>query len=70
MQLEQASAAAEAPDLISKIDQAMSALHTERQKGSIAGGRISGGLVQIGELENLAVISDLHGDSKSLYQIL
>lgn len=48
----------------------MAALQAERQKGSIVGGRISGGLMQIGELENLAVISDLHGDSKSLYRIL
>lgn len=48
----------------------MAALQAERQKGSMAGGRISGGLVQIGELENLVVISDLHGDSTSLYRIL
>lgn len=70
LQLEQASAAADSSDLVSKMDQAMAALRVERQKGSIAGGRISGWLVRIDELENLAVISDLHGDSKSLYRIL
>jgi len=42
----------------------------EKQNNIIAGGRVSGGLVEIAELENLAVISDLHGDSKSLFQIL
>jgi 3',5'-cyclic AMP phosphodiesterase CpdA len=36
----------------------------------IAGGRVEGGLVEIHELENLAVISDLHGDSYSLFRIL
>lgn len=36
----------------------------------IVGGRVEGGLVEIHELENLAVISDLHGDSYSLFRIL
>jgi protein phosphatase len=45
-------------------------MQAERQKKSIAGGRVNGGLVEIHELENLAVISDLHGDSKSLFRIL
>ena len=52
------------------MEQATSALQAERQKGSIAGGKVSGGLVEISELKGLAVISDLHGDSKSLYRIL
>ena len=70
MQLEHDSAAVDASSIISKIDQATATLQAERQKGNIAGGIISGGLVQISELENLVVISDLHGDSKSLYRIL
>jgi protein phosphatase len=36
----------------------------------MAGGRVDGGLVKIAKLENLAVISDLHGDSRSLYRVL
>lgn len=48
----------------------MGALQAERQRKSIPGGRVSGGLVEIRELESLAVVSDLHGDSKSLYRIL
>jgi protein phosphatase len=53
-----------------KIGQAAGALQAERHKKSVAGGRISGGLVEIHELENLAIIGDLHGDSKSLFRIL
>ncbi|HEY3094633.1 MAG TPA: metallophosphoesterase family protein [Nitrososphaera sp.] len=45
-------------------------MQTERQKKSITGGRVSGGLVELRELEKLAVVSDLHGDSKSLFRIL
>jgi protein phosphatase len=53
-----------------KIGQAAGALQQERQKKRIAGGRVNGGLVEIRDLENLVIISDLHGDSKSLFQIL
>ena len=45
-------------------------MHAERKKGSIAGGKVSGGLVEITDLQNLAVISDLHGDSVSFFKIL
>ena len=45
-------------------------LQAERQKKIIAGGRVRGGLVEIHNLENLVIISDLHGDSKSLFRIL
>ncbi len=70
MQLEQDSAAADASSIMTKLDQAATALQAERQQGGLAGGRVNGGLVQIDVLENLVVISDLHGDSKSLYKIL
>src|SRR5437867_2231768 len=53
-----------------KIEQAIGAMHEERQRKSIAGGKVEGGLAEINDLENLAVIGDLHGDSKSLFQIL
>lgn len=57
-------------DFAQKIVQAIGALQEERQRKSIAGGKVKGGLVDIYDLENLAVISDLHGDSKSLFRIL
>ena len=57
-------------DFAQKIVQAIGVLQEERQRKSIAGGKVKGGLVEIHDLENLAVISDLHGDSKSLFRIL
>ncbi len=70
LQLRLSAAWAGASDFIQKIEQATAALQAERQMKSIAGGRVEGGLVEIHELENLAVISDLHGDSYSLFRIL
>ncbi len=70
LQLEQSAAKADALDFLHKIEQASGALQAERQKKSIAGGKVNGGLVEVQELEKLAVISDLHGDSKSLFRIL
>ncbi len=45
-------------------------LVTERSRGRMVGGVVSGGLVEIHELDNLVIISDLHGDLKSLDRIL
>lgn len=70
MQLEQSASNADSSDFVQKIVQAAGAMQQERQKNAIAGGTVTGGLVEINELENLAIISDLHGDSKSLFQIL
>lgn len=68
LQLKQS--AAKASDFLQKIEQAINTLQAERQRKSIAGGKVDGGLVEIQELDNLAIISDLHGDSKSLFRIL
>lgn len=70
LQLRLSAAWAGASDFIQKIEQTTAALQAERQMKGIAGGRVEGGLVEIHELENLAVISDLHGDSYSLFRIL
>jgi protein phosphatase len=70
LQLEQSASKADVSDFMQKIGQAAGALQAERQKKSIAGGKVNGGLVEIRKLENLAVIGDLHGDSKSLFRIL
>jgi len=70
LQLRLSAAWAGASDFIQKIEQATAALQAERQMKGIAGGRVEGGLVEIHELENLAVISDLHGDPYSLFRIL
>jgi hypothetical protein len=70
MQLKQSAANPGALGFLRKIEQAAGALESERRKKSIAGGKISGGLVEIQELDNLGIVSDLHGDSKSLFMIL
>lgn len=70
LQLRLSAAWAGASDFIQKIEQATAVLQAERQMKGIVGGRVEAGLVEIHELENLAVISDLHGDSYSLFRIL
>jgi len=68
--LEQIATRTGASDFVYQIEQATQSLQAERQNGNIAGGKITGGLVEIHNLQNLAIISDLHGDSKSLFNIL
>lgn len=70
LSLQQSAAKADAPDFLQKIEQAIGALQAERKKGSIAGGKVTGGLMEIHDLQNLVVISDLHGDSHSFFRIL
>jgi protein phosphatase len=53
-----------------KIEQAIGTLQAERKKGSIVGGKVTGGLVEIRDLQNLVIVSDLHGDSDSLFRVL
>jgi diadenosine tetraphosphatase ApaH/serine/threonine PP2A family protein phosphatase len=61
---------ADALDFIHKIRQAEYTLQAGRRRKSIAGGQICGGLVEVYDLENLVIISDLHGDSRSLFRVL
>ncbi|HEX2614294.1 MAG TPA: metallophosphoesterase, partial [Nitrososphaera sp.] len=68
--MQQSAAKADAPDFLQKIEQAIGTLQAERKKGSIAGGKVTGGLMEIHDLQNLVVISDLHGDSHSFFRIL
>jgi predicted phosphodiesterase len=70
LKLAESAANATASDFIEKIEQTAYTLQTERQRKSIAGGKVNGGLVEIYNLQDLVVVSDLHGDSKSLFQIL
>jgi protein phosphatase len=68
--LEKAAATATAPDFLSQIEQAIRSLEAERQKRQIVGGKVTGGLIEIDDLQNIAIISDLHGDSRSLFKML
>ncbi|HEX2556887.1 MAG TPA: metallophosphoesterase family protein, partial [Nitrososphaera sp.] len=66
----QSAAEADASDFLQEIEEATIALQTERKKRSIIGGKVIGGLMEIQNLQNLVIISDLHGDSHSLFRIL
>jgi diadenosine tetraphosphatase ApaH/serine/threonine PP2A family protein phosphatase len=70
LQLAESAKNADASEFIHRIRQAEYTLQAGRQKKSIAGGQINGGLLEVYDLENLVIISDLHGDSKSLFRIL
>lgn len=45
-------------------------MQLQRQAKSMAGGTARGGLVEIQKLDNLVIVSDLHGDLESLFRIL
>jgi diadenosine tetraphosphatase ApaH/serine/threonine PP2A family protein phosphatase len=70
LQLAESAKNADASDFIHKIRQAEYTLQAGRRRKSIAGGQINGGLVEVYDLENLVIIGDLHGDSKSLFRVL
>lgn len=70
MQLAKSATKANPSDYLQKIWETTYRLQMERQMKSIVGGKILGGLVEIYDLENLVIISDLHGDSNSLFRIL
>jgi diadenosine tetraphosphatase ApaH/serine/threonine PP2A family protein phosphatase len=70
LQLAESAKNADASEFIHRIRQADYTLQAGRRRKSIAGGQINGGLLEVYDLEDLVVISDLHGDSKSLFQIL
>jgi protein phosphatase len=52
------------------LEKGIDALANERRKGEIEGGTVSGSLVEVSDFDNIAIISDLHGDTKSLFKIL
>jgi predicted phosphodiesterase len=70
LQLAQSAKNADAYDFMHRTRQAEYTLQIGRRKKRIAGGQINGGLLEVHDLENLVIISDLHGDSKSLFRIL
>jgi diadenosine tetraphosphatase ApaH/serine/threonine PP2A family protein phosphatase len=70
LSLLQTAAKVDASDFLEKIEQAMDALQAERKRGGIAGGKVSGGLIEILDLQNLVIVGDLHGDSHSFSRIL
>jgi protein phosphatase len=70
LQLAEFAKNADASEFIQRIRQAEYTLQAGRRMKRIAGGQVNGGLLEVYDLENLVIISDLHGDSKSLFRIL
>ncbi len=70
MQLAESAKNADTSEFMYRVKQAEYMLQEGRRKKNIAGGRIYGGLLEVYDIENLVIISDLHGDSKSLFRIL
>ncbi|MFL6486911.1 MAG: metallophosphoesterase family protein [Nitrososphaera sp.] len=70
MQLAQHAKAADSNEFIQEIRQALGTFQGYSQMKSQGRTCIGAELVKIYDLENLVVVSDLHGDSDSLFQIL
>jgi protein phosphatase len=52
------------------LQKGIDALVAERKRSTMAGTAVNGSLVEITDYDNIAIISDLHGDTKSLFTIL
>ncbi len=70
LQLAEQAKNADATEFMQIVRQADFVLDANIQKKGIAGGHISDGLLEVSDLDNLVIIGDLHGDSKTLFQIL
>ena len=70
LQLAQSARNANASDFLHLVRQAYRMLEAGRQRKGIAGAQMNAGLLEVYDMENLVIISDLHGDSKSLFRIL
>jgi predicted phosphodiesterase len=70
LQLAESAKNADVSEFIDRIRQAENALQAGRREKNIEGSRINGGLLEVYDLENVVIIGDLHGDSKSLFHIL
>lgn len=61
---------ANAGEFLQELEKATAAMQEERASGRIAGGTVKGGLVEIADVNRLAVVGDLHGDARALAAIL
>jgi hypothetical protein len=68
--LEYASTGVTGHDLIRSIEDVIKILQRQRSIGHIVGGKINGAFVQLEIPENLVIVGDIHGDLRSLYNIL
>src|SRR5919197_3599349 len=57
-------------DFSQVIDAAINILKKEQHSRYINGGKVSGGFAELQIPENLVIVGDIHGDSKSLFKVL
>jgi Calcineurin-like phosphoesterase len=57
-------------DFIQTIDDAIKTLEKERQTGSMIGGKVNGGLIEMQIPGKIVIIGDIHGDLKSFFKVL
>ena len=69
-QISRLSATAGPYEFSQVLEKGMEALAAERKRGTVAGATVNGSLYEIADYDNIAIISDLHGDTKSLFKIL
>lgn len=67
---DQARANPTSSEFATAIDAARKAMVLQQESGQITGGRVSGALTEISAIENLVIVSDLHGDYECLLSIL
>jgi protein phosphatase len=61
---------ANAADFVEIIDAATNIMYRERQYSHITGGSITSGFAELNIPQNVVIIGDIHGDLKSLFDIL
>ncbi len=66
----QSHAREDATSFIKIIEDSINVLQQEKWTGSIIGGKINNGLVELQVPENLVIVGDLHGDLESFCKIL
>ncbi|MGI0039533.1 MAG: metallophosphoesterase family protein, partial [Nitrososphaera sp.] len=57
-------------EFLQELGQAMAVMQAEQKSGAIAGGTVRGGLVELHDFDRLAIVSDLHGDTRALLSVL
>jgi Calcineurin-like phosphoesterase len=57
-------------DFSQVIDAAINILKKEQHSRYIKGGKVNGGFAELQIPENLVIVGDIHGDSKSLFKVL
>jgi len=70
LEIQRSSANLKSADLIEVINRAIAVTEVQRQQGMISGGQVDASMLQLRIPEKLLLIGDLHGDLRTLLEIL